>query len=120
MACQFKRDECTSCIGNDVSRGIMATAICNFDMTDMRRGEECRRFYREAALIQIAPRQFCCESMRHLFHDSAEESGYLAGAFDIRRLPNDGKDVWRNYRRIKFDFCPFCGKSQNPAKERAI
>jgi len=104
--CPFKRDENTSCTGHRTNGPI----VCNLVVDDFRRGNMCSRFYREAALNDIKPDQFCCPPMDYLFHDCAEDSGYLAGAFDLRKYPNDGKDVWRNYSRIKFSYCPFCGK----------
>jgi hypothetical protein len=54
----------------------------------------------------------CCESWRQLFLACAEEDGYMAGALDVRKYPNDGKDVWRNYERVRVSFCPFCGAKQ--------
>lgn len=67
-----------------------------------------------ASLKEVFPQMWeqeppCCEEYRLLFLQCAEESGYLAGALDIRIHPNDGKDVWRNYRRVRMRFCPFCG-----------
>jgi hypothetical protein len=84
-------------------------------LSDSERGEICRRFYREAELAHIKPREFCCLRLEMLFHECAEESGFMAGAFDFRIYPNDGKDAWRNYYRTRFKFCPFCGKEQAPA-----
>lgn len=109
MSCKYKRSEITDCLGRDVSRGINATAICNAVIADDQRNDICRRFYREEELAEIRPKLFCCEDMRQLFHQCVEETGCLAGSFDIRRYPNDGKDVWRNYERVRFLFCPFCG-----------
>jgi hypothetical protein len=110
MTCQYKRTETTDCLGRDVSRGENATAICNCVMDDFARDKICRRFFREAELVDIRPKLFCCEDLRQLFHQCVEASGCLAGSFDIRKYPNDGKDVWRNYERVRFRFCPFCGQ----------
>lgn len=113
MSCPHKLDDKRDCLGRDVSRGMNATAICNVVGAEETLGKICPRFYRESELAEIAPRQFCCEEMRYLFHRCVEETGCLAGSFDIRIYPNDGKDVWRNYERIRFRFCPFCGKEQS-------
>lgn len=107
MPCPYKRTETTDCLGRDVSRGINATAVCNF--TEERHWQVCGRYYREAELVDIKPEVFCCWGMEQLFHECAEDSGCLAGSFDIRKYPNDGKDVWRNYSRTRFTYCPFCG-----------
>src|ERR1700758_2303527 len=107
MSCPYKRTNTTDCLGRDVSRGINATAICNFAVEGLE--EVCPRYYREAELAHIRPKLFCCAEMQQLFHECAEDSGCFAGSFDIRKYPNDGKDVWRNYARVKFVHCPFCG-----------
>lgn len=118
--CPYKRDEKHDCLGRWVGSGIAATAICNMlhkgDEWDDPRSREtreggCSRWYREAALADIAPEKFCCAEMEQLFHECAEADGYMAGGFDLRKYPNDSKDVWRNYERIKFRFCPFCASS---------
>lgn len=107
MSCPYKRTEKTNCLGRDVSCGMNATAVCNF--LEERHWQVCGRYYREASLAEIKPKLFCCMEMQQLFHECAEDSGCLAGSFDIRLYPNDGKDMWRNYRRIRFIYCPFCG-----------
>lgn len=108
MPCPYKRSPTADCLGRDVSHGANATAICNFGDADVI-SKNCDRFFREAALAEILPAFFCCLDLQQLFHRCAEEVGCLAGSFDVRRYPNDGKDVWRNYERIRFNFCPFCG-----------
>lgn len=57
----------------------------------------------------------CCEEWRMLMLKCVEESGYMAGGVDIRIYPNDGKDVWRNYYRTRFRFCPYCGHEKGTA-----
>lgn len=106
--CPFKRNPKTNCCGYP-ARGPI---VCNF--IDQKGdgsiwANHCQRYWREASLQDIKPVSFCCPQMENLFHDSAEGSGYMAGGFDIRKYPNDGKDVWRNYVRTRFVYCPFCG-----------
>ena len=86
--------------------------------------KKCPRFFRMCALRDLAPNLwekegcgFCCREWQHLFLLCAEDSGCLRGAFDIRRYPNDGKNVWRNYRRARFTYCPFCGAEARPSPE---
>jgi hypothetical protein len=47
-----------------------------------------------------------------------ENSGFVMGAFDICIRPNDGKTVWRNFERVRFEFCPFCGHHAIPSPEK--
>lgn len=115
LGCPYRRDEKHSCRGSYIGSGVAATSICNFGE---RSYTGCNRFYREAALADIKPETFCCPEMENLFHDCAESDGYMAGGFDLRIYPNDGKDVWRNYQRVKFRVCPFCGTRLIPETEK--
>lgn len=99
-------------------------ACCFFVNPKMWR--HCSLFYRMCAIRHIAPGlwagtegvDFCCQSWRLLFLQCAEPGGgHLQGAFDIRRYPNDGKDVWRNFERVRFKFCPFCGAEARPSPD---
>lgn len=108
--CPYKLDERTDCYGHS-AKGL---AICNFVIEDDRRRKECKRFDRVAELQKNAPT--CCQGLQILYYRCAEEIGSFTGSFDIRKYPNDGKDVWRNYERVKFLFCPFCGKLQADAE----
>lgn len=101
--CPYKRDAHHSCYGNHVS----GPSICN--CIGVKVHQECHRFFRVATLEDIKPEKFCCVMMETLFMECAEPDGFAAGCFDIRKYPNDGKDVWRNYSRTQFMFCPFCG-----------
>jgi hypothetical protein len=58
--------------------------------------------------------QVCCEEWRMLALHCIESSGYMAGALDIIKAPNDGKMAWRNFERARFGFCPFCGAELAP------
>lgn len=109
-------------------RRIMSSvgpSICAFVNPKMWR-DACDRFYRMCSLRDIAPglwgeegRDFCCHIWQLLFLKCAEGGGgHLQGAFDIRIYPNDGKDVWRNYYRVRFTYCPFCGKKARPSPEQ--
>lgn len=101
--CPYKFNESVDCCGYS-ARG---TVICNVAADDNFRAKHCQRFYRIVELNSLKPS--CCEDLRFLFNRCAEDGGSLVGSFDIRKYPNDGKEVWRNYERIKFEFCPFCG-----------
>lgn len=92
--------------------------ICHLVMSGFRRGGECRRYYRAVTLQEHFPELWgrvgvaggvCCEELRSLLLECAEDEGHAEGAVDIRIYPNDGKEVWRNYRRVRFRFCPYCG-----------
>lgn len=113
--CPYKRDPNHSCRGSWVGSGMAATSICNHLATERfpNPWRDCSNYYRQADLHDLKERtdltDFCCGEMESLFHQCVEESGYMAGGFDLRIYPNDGKDVWRNYARTRFRFCPFCG-----------
>lgn len=84
--------------------------VCN--MMDMEQIRRCPRYYRMCELHKDRPElwgQACCTDYQFLMLKCAEASGFAAGCVDIRIYPNDGKDVWRNYERVKFQYCPFCG-----------
>lgn len=108
--CPFKRGDNHDCVGGYLG-GMNATAICNWvgEHADKERGR-CSRYYYEAALHDIKPAEFCCKQMENIFHECVENSGYMAGGFDLLKQVNDRQMVWRNYERVKFTFCPFCGK----------
>lgn len=105
--CPYKLDKQIDCYGYSAKGAV----ICNFLIDNDRRRKECHRFDRVAELQKNTPT--CCQELQIFHYRCAEEIGSLAGSFDIRKYPNDGKDVWRNYERVKFLFCPFCGKSQS-------
>ena len=85
--------------------------ICN--LVDMELGAKtCRRFYRMCELRELMPElwgQPCCIEWAVLMLNCAEEDGHMAGVVDVRIYPNDGKNVWRNYKRVRLRHCPFCG-----------
>lgn len=118
--CPYMQDEGVTCRGNPAKGPI----ICN--MLNHTSWKSCQFYYRMAELKDLAPNlwhqkpgpnTFCCYEWKYLFLDCAEASGFLAGALDIRIYPNDGKDVWRNYRRARFELCPFCGNKTYPSPE---
>lgn len=105
------------CYGNyTLSHGM--PAICHtVSENDTFQLKNCHRYYRSAELKRNFPELWqdagvCCQDLKRLLLECAEDSGYLKGALDIRKYPNDGKDVWRNYKRVKLAYCPFCGASQ--------
>ncbi len=101
-----KQSERTDCWGGAV-RGLV---VCN--VLNIERIRACPRYYRMATLHADMPELWgtvCCDDYRALMLRCAEADGFMAGAIDVRRYPNDGKDVWRNYERVRLAFCPFCG-----------
>jgi len=109
--CPYKWGENHSCKGNYVSGPV----ICNMVKVGDNEApwESCGRFGLEETLHELLDNagvtEFCCPEMRMLFHDCAEEDGYLAGGFDILKNHTDQKMVWRNFHRTHFRFCPYCG-----------
>lgn len=106
--CPYKQGEDWDCLYCRAS----GLTICN--IVNPRYHETCGRYYRMAELKELMPelwtQNVCCYEYRRLMLDCAEESGCMAGAIDVRKYPNDGKGVWRNYERIRLRFCPFCGQ----------
>lgn len=100
-------------------RSARGPVVCNvIDADSIRR---CPRFYRMCGLRDLMPELWtgdvCCTEYRLLMLRCAEESGFAAGCVDVRIYPNDGKDVWRNYERVRLQFCPYCGAKQAERKE---
>jgi transcriptional regulator with XRE-family HTH domain len=83
--------------------------------------KHCQRFYHVAEIKDIAPGlwegDYCCRDWAVMFINCAEDTGYNLGAFDLRHIVSDGKDVWRNYYRVRFKHCPFCGEEALPSPE---
>lgn len=117
--CPFKRDAEHDCTGGRVT-GHNAMVICNWvGKTADEDRRRCSRFYAEAALAEIKPEKFCCKQMENVWHECAETSGFMAGGFDLLKQVNDRIFVWRNFERVQFTFCPFCGERlihEQPAK----
>ena len=115
------------CMFNSIS----GPSVCNVQATaqwhDCLGGDDRRcgaRFYRMCGLRDLLPdlwdKDCCCHEWRMLMLHCAEDTGYVAGGIDIRMYPNDGKDVWRNYMRVRLSFCPFCGADLRPLVERLL
>jgi hypothetical protein len=97
-------------------------ATCVFVNPGIHR--ECRLWYRMCELHDLAPNlwgkigeDFCCHEWQRLFLRCAEDSGHRQGAFDVIVHPNDGKVVWRNFERLRFTYCLFCGREVRPSPE---
>jgi len=122
--CPHRQSDERDCLFRPIiSRG--GPSICAYSGPQNWR-DHCERFYRMCAVRDIAPGlwggeegiDFCCQSFRLMFLKCAEPGGgHMQGAFDIRIYPNDGKDVWRNYARVRFSFCPFCGAVPKPSAD---
>lgn len=106
--CQYKLTQSTDCCGCY----IKPDSICNVVFNDEQRSRFCRRYDRIGELDRSEHKPSCCFEFEALYYKCAEDSGSMKGCFDIRKYPNDGKDVWRNYERVSFLFCPFCGESR--------
>lgn len=107
--CQHKQDERHDCIWRTANGPV----VCN--MLHMDQIRRCPRYYRMCELHKAHPElwgETCCPDYRQLMLKCAEESGFAAGCVDVRIYPNDGKDVWRNYMRVKVRFCPYCGAAK--------
>jgi hypothetical protein len=106
--CPHKQNEKSTCTGYPANGPI----ICN--MISMDQVQECDKYYRMCELRdhypQLWTKEVCCEEWRYMMLRCAEAGGSLSGACDLRVYPNDGKDVWRNYYRVWFRHCPFCGQ----------
>jgi hypothetical protein len=109
--CPFKQTDRHDCYFHLATGPV----LCNWkDFGAIRR--TCHRYYRMAELHDLMPELWsgdtCCSEYRHLMLRCAESGGFAAGCIDARRYPNDGKDVWRNYLRVRLAYCPFCGAKQ--------
>src|SRR3712207_668708 len=100
--CPHKQSAGTDCWGQ-AARGPVVCNVLNIDSI-----RACPRYYRMASLHRSMPEVWgtiCCEDYRALMLRCAEADGFMAGAIDVRRYPNDGRDVWRNDERVHLQFC---------------
>lgn len=113
--CPYKQSETHDCWFQQ-ARGLV---ICNGSVGNIK--AFCPRWARMADLADLMPElwtgEICCDSYRFLMLRCAEDDGHMAGAVDMLVYPNDGKQVWRNFVRLKMAYCPYCGQKQPERKD---
>ena len=114
MPCPLKQTEDCDCQFHS-ARGPV---ICNGEWRFVK--DHCPLWGHMATLRDLVPElwtgEVCCPDFRVLMLRCAESDGYMRGAIDIRYQNSDGKNVWRNFYRLKLAYCPFCGAKQPERK----
>lgn len=115
FTCQHKQGIGYTCRFNRADGPI----VCNLALPKEDSGQRgCNLYWRMCSLHDVMPELWtddvCCYEWRSLMLNCVEVDGFAVGAVDIEIVPNDGKMVWRNFDRVIFKFCPFCGQSPRP------